>query len=43
MNNAHQALQQLGVSNQQLDQLVSSALAHGAYGAKLTGGAEAAV
>ena len=42
MNNAHQALQQLGVSNQQLDQLVS-ALAHGAYGAKLTGGAEAAV
>ena len=38
MNNAHQALQQLGVSNQQLDQLVSSALAHGAYGAKLTGG-----
>ena len=38
MNNAHQALQQLGVSNQQLDQLVSLALAHGAYGAKLTGG-----
>jgi mevalonate kinase len=38
MNQAHQTLQQLGVSNQSLDNLVSLALANGAFGAKLTGG-----
>jgi mevalonate kinase len=38
MTTAHETLQQLGVSNQKLDELVSLALANGAFGAKLTGG-----
>lgn len=38
MDHAHQALQQLGVSNDRLDHLVATARQQGAYGAKLTGG-----
>ncbi|MCD5077188.1 mevalonate kinase [Enterococcus gallinarum] len=38
MTHAHETLRQLGVSNQNLDDLVSLALANGAFGAKLTGG-----
>lgn len=38
MNQAHQALQKLTVSNGALDQLAETALAHGALGSKLTGG-----
>ena len=38
MNHAQQELKQLTVSNELLDQLLSSAVTHGALGAKLTGG-----
>ncbi|MDH6363946.1 mevalonate kinase [Enterococcus sp. PF1-24] len=38
MTKAHHCLQQLTISNTSLDQLVDVALAHGALGAKLTGG-----
>ena len=40
MFSAHTILQQLGVSHPQLDKLVNSAKAHGALGAKLTGGGQ---
>ena len=38
MHQAHLLLDKLGVSNEQLNQLVDAALANGALGAKLTGG-----
>lgn len=38
LNKAHGCLQQLGVSHERLDQLVTVALDHQALGAKLTGG-----
>lgn len=38
MNRNHHLLQQIGVSCDSLDRLVSSAIAAGAYGAKLSGG-----
>lgn len=38
MNRAHEQLQALTVSNQQLDKLVTTAKEYGALGAKLTGG-----
>ncbi|OJF93085.1 mevalonate kinase [Alkalibacterium sp. 20] len=38
MTQAHELLRQLNVSNDLLDQLVETALSHGALGAKLTGG-----
>lgn len=37
MNRAHRALQPIGVSCPEMDQLVSTALEHGALGAKLSG------
>lgn len=37
MNHAQVELKALGVSNQALDQLIATAMAHGALGAKLTG------
>ncbi len=37
MNHSHQLLQQLGVSTQRLDRMVSAAFDAGAYGAKLSG------
>lgn len=38
MSQAHDNLKQLGVSSPEADQLVSSALSHGALGAKMSGG-----
>lgn len=40
MTLAHRALAELGVSSPELDRLVDTALAHGALGAKLTGGGQ---
>lgn len=37
-NSAHSTLKQLGVSDEQIDKLVTAALENGAIGAKLTGG-----